>query len=48
MVRTGRLERVGSTAQVSNTEKDEAKHGSNEPDVPVAGEKRTSTGDQGF
>jgi hypothetical protein len=39
---------TGSTAQVSSTEKDEAKHGSNEPDVPMAVEKRTSTGDQGF
>ena len=45
---TRESQRAGSTAQVSSTEKDKAKHGSNEPDVPMAVEKRTSTGDRGF
>jgi len=40
MARAGGLDRAGSTAQVSSTEKDEAKHGSNEPDVPMAVKKK--------
>jgi hypothetical protein len=36
---------AGVSEKVSSTEKDEAKHGSNEPDVSMAVEGRTSKGD---